>query len=79
MLDKGSDIDDVLRFLRDRGRSKIENIAVVSKLPGIDLKSAKPLVHLSSVWADRREADEAFQDHVERTLREREQNNRPPS
>ena len=70
MIEDGATSDDVLAFLRERGRAKLESIAVVSNLPGMDLRSAKPLVHNSPVWADRRETDEAFHDQLEVAFRD---------
>jgi hypothetical protein len=74
MMEQGASTDDVLALLRGRGRGKVESMAVVSKLPGMDLRSAKPLVHNSPVWADRYEADEGFHDTVDAALRDEEGN-----
>jgi hypothetical protein len=70
LLDQGGSTDEVLTFLRDRGRGKIASIVVVSKLLGLDRTSAKLLVHNSSVLADRYDADEAFHDQVEAASRD---------
>lgn len=58
----------VLQFLRDHGYYKIDSIKVVMFLLDKPLKEAQALVHLSPVWSDTCEQDDALQDQFFRTL-----------
>jgi hypothetical protein len=75
LMEHGAGVDDLLRLLRDRGLGKGPSIPVMARLPGMDLKRAKELVHLSPVWADRRAADHAFHDQLERAMDELQRKN----
>ena len=56
-----SDADDerLLAYLREKGATKIDSIKIVQAVKSLSLKCADDLVHYSSVWADRRQEDEA--------------------
>jgi hypothetical protein len=77
LAEQGAGMDSLLSFLRARGQSKLDSIAVVARLPDMDLKTAKSLVHNSPVWADRLEADDAFHDDLERAVDEVREDTRP--
>lgn len=65
---KGSTVEDVLLFLRRAGFWKLESIKALRDLEGMTISEAKAAVHLSPVWSDRYEADEAFHDQLESEL-----------
>lgn len=52
----------MVRLLRDSGYGKIDSMKVLKAVAGVDLGKAKELVHLSPVWVDHRERDDAFHD-----------------
>jgi hypothetical protein len=52
MLKEGSDLDEILRALRQRCPSIIQSIKVVRDLKGMPLGEAKELVHNSEAWSD---------------------------
>lgn len=52
----------LLAYLRENGATKIDSIKIVQTVKSLSLKDADDLVHYSSVWADRRESDEAALD-----------------
>jgi hypothetical protein len=54
--------DDLVHDLRDRGCSKIDSIVVLRDVLRISLAKAQMIVHLSPVWSDVREQDEALHD-----------------
>jgi len=56
--------EPVLRFLCDRGVSKIDSIKIMRSLCKISLGDAKKLVTYSPVWQDTLEATVALQDEA---------------
>jgi hypothetical protein len=67
---QGEDFENLLEFLRSAGASKVDSIAVIVSACDVDLRRAKELVHFSSAWRDRREADETFHASFIETLRD---------
>ena len=63
----GATFEELIRYLREAGCSKIDSIAVLNTSCG--LAKAKELVHLSPTWDDRRAADDAFHATVEEAAR----------
>jgi hypothetical protein len=61
-LAQGGGHHDVLDQLRRQGLEKFDTIRVLMGAAGMSHAEAKLLVHNSSVWADRREADEELED-----------------
>ncbi|WP_257168496.1 hypothetical protein [Bradyrhizobium sp. SRS-191] len=61
-LAAGATTDDLVRHLRDGGCWKIDSIVVLRAALGITLQEAKAIVHVSPVWSDTREQDEALHD-----------------
>lgn len=64
----GGTVDDLLFFLRRAGFWKVESVRALRELEHMTLPQAKVAVHLSPVWSDRYEADEAFHDQLENKL-----------
>ena len=54
----GADRERIIAFLRSRGLSRIETIAVLREAYDISLKQARQAVHVSAAWTDRRQADD---------------------
>ncbi|GAA0928946.1 hypothetical protein [Virgisporangium aurantiacum] len=63
-LAAGTTHDDLIADLRRRGLEKIDCIVVLHVATGIPLGEAKPLVHFSPAWSDRRESDERFEEQA---------------
>jgi ribosomal protein L7/L12 len=53
-------ISDAIAVLRESGCSPIESIKAVMDISGVDLKTAKSIVHYSTAYADQRAEHEAF-------------------
>ncbi len=66
MFARGLDHDEVIARMRALGLHKIECMKLFREYGGVTLGEAKDIVHLSPVWADRYESDEAFHDVAER-------------
>lgn len=62
MLAQAESDERLLAFLRESGATKIDSIKIIRTVKGCSLREADDLVHYSSVWADRRESDEAAVD-----------------
>ena len=58
----GKSVEDVIRCCRDHDYSKISTICVLVAVQGVSLAEAKPWVHESPTWIDRRASDEDFHD-----------------
>ncbi len=54
------DLDAAMVFLRQAGLSKIGSIKALHDRFGLSLAEAKTAAHCSTVWVDRRDADDAF-------------------
>ena len=66
-LKEGSDLEDILRFLRQEGCSKGRSITILLKmkyLPPEKIKFTKHLVHFSKTWSDFRERDEEWHEKI---------------
>jgi ribosomal protein L7/L12 len=64
MLAEGKSVDTVLAYLRATNVSKIASMQVLMTVMNVSLKQAKEMVHLSTVWSDRRQRDDAFHDSL---------------
>jgi hypothetical protein len=62
------DIGEAVGFLRGRGLSKVQSIAVIADRFGLPLDEAKRIVHFSDVWSDVRDRDEQLHDGLHATL-----------
>ncbi len=71
-LRNGKSIEAILVDLRADGLSVIDCIRIVMALQGCSAGEAKRTVQHSTAWADRREADEAFQEDLIRALEDRD-------
>lgn len=63
-LEAGSNIEDILSFLRKNGCSRINCITVLLKLgylPPNEAQYTKSLVHFSQTWADLRDTHHNWQ------------------
>src|SRR3984957_9759393 len=60
LKDNGAGQEGILRFLRDKGRDKIDSIRMLQSIYGLSHAQAKQEVHDSEVWRDRKLADESF-------------------
>lgn len=56
--------EELIADLRAEGCSKIESIAVLREVLGVNLGDAKRLVHCSSTWSDVRHRDDEFHDQL---------------
>jgi|tagenome__1003787_1003787.scaffolds.fasta_scaffold16728245_1 ribosomal protein L7/L12 len=56
--------EPLLRFLRDRGLSKIDSIKIIRSICRISLGDAKRIVSYSPVWQDTLESTVALQDEA---------------
>ncbi|MBZ9712309.1 hypothetical protein [Deinococcus multiflagellatus] len=65
-----SEIAEQLRYLQNNGFGKIESIAALKDVAGMETAEAKRQVHFSTAWAQRREQDEALHDELERFIEE---------
>jgi 3-deoxy-D-manno-octulosonic-acid transferase len=54
--EKSSDLEPILAYLRARGATQLESIAVLSSVLGTPLGEAKRAIHDSATWRDRNEA-----------------------
>jgi hypothetical protein len=70
MLARGASVDKVLGYLRKEGCEVIDSIRVLTQIGGMDLATAKRVVHISDTWSDRRSAHERFHEQVEEVARE---------
>ena len=61
MFERGDDVEAVLRFLRQRGCSKLDSIKALVASKEMNLADAKRVAHLSKTWEDRRQSDEEFE------------------
>ncbi len=64
ILDRAGSNEDVLRFLKANGASRIDSISVVAKAFAVDLAEAKRTVHLSATWAAERQSADRFHDEL---------------
>jgi hypothetical protein len=67
-LEKGENIDDLIKDLKSRGYSKIDTIAVIASACNIGSGRAKEIVHFSPVWAGQRPTDEQFHQDAENAM-----------
>ncbi|MEV4313525.1 hypothetical protein [Actinocrispum sp. NPDC049592] len=67
-LASGAGFDDVLGLLRQRGLRKGESMMVMAAAMDPKPTALKSMVHLSPVWADHREGDEAAEEMLFRAL-----------
>ena len=67
-LAAGDATDEVLVRLRERGVTKFDSIRVLTAATGMSQSEVNRLVHCSPTWADRRVADEQFEDMIWRSL-----------
>ena len=65
---KGLSNEDIVKFLRAQGCSKVKSIAIIAKLLAVGLGEAKEIVHTSGTWADVRGRDDRFHASLERGL-----------
>jgi hypothetical protein len=63
--DAGNSIEDLIKYLRDEGCSKIDSMSILISGCGIGLGEAKRVIHFSPTWSDRKETDDAFHATVE--------------
>jgi ribosomal protein L7/L12 len=68
LLEKGQNHEEIIRFLRDQGCSKVRSIGILAELLRVGLGEAKRIVHESRAWADVRERDELLHATLERDL-----------
>ncbi|MCO5068797.1 MAG: hypothetical protein M9910_08990 [Kiritimatiellae bacterium] len=61
VLKDGANQEDIVRYLRTQGLSKVTSLPVLVQVLGISLDQAKQLVHSSATWNDVRIRDEKFQ------------------
>lgn len=64
LMDQGMGREGLISFLRQAGCFKIDSIAILMDVLHVDLSEAKPLVHLSETWKDRREEDDLFHERI---------------
>jgi ribosomal protein L7/L12 len=64
LMRNGSDIEDVLAFLKKETKAKISSIMVVSKLLDVSMSEAKLLVHQSKAWQDEKSRDEKLHEEI---------------
>ena len=60
ILSETDSIEFVLKYLREKGYSKIQSMEMLIELKSIKLVDAKKIVHLSKTWADTRKRDDEF-------------------
>ena len=60
LMNSEADLETSLARMRALGLNKIECITILRDHAGIDLREGKKIVHFSSAWKDRLEADNAF-------------------
>lgn len=70
LLEAGASIDDLLSYARAKDDSKITGIRLLQELKLKTLGEAKEAVDGSAAWADRKEADAAFQEDLRKIWRE---------
>ena len=70
---EGQPLEEILGVLRTRSESIIDSIKVVRVLTGWSLTEAKPFVHESAAWADRRDEFDRLHAELARAWRELEQ------
>ena len=64
IADCPADPVEAITYLRSKGFSKVQSMLVLAQRFGVPLSEAKPLVHFSEAWADRKASDEAFHDDI---------------
>jgi hypothetical protein len=62
---ESADAESFLRFLRERGFSRILSMGILKELSGCSLSVAKALVHDSQTWSDKREEASRLYDRLE--------------
>ena len=67
MMREGVPQEEILVQLRADGYSILDSIKALTVGAGLSLADAKQAVHLSRAWADRREQNEAFHEHLSKT------------
>ena len=67
---ESADAESFLRFLRDKGFSRIASMGILAELSGCSLSAAKELVHYSNAWSDQREEANRFYDELEEVVKE---------
>ena len=65
-----SDIEVVLKFLRNSGASKTESLYIIKRIKKISGGDAKRIVHFSETWSDLLKEDTAFHEALEKQLDE---------
>ena len=69
LFTEGKGNEEIILFLRRRGCSKVQTIALIAKALNLGLTQAKEMVHTSNTWKDAREQDERFHDSLEKGLK----------
>lgn len=65
LKDSGATAERVIAFLRDKECSKALSIFILAGTYGYDMAKAKKEVHFSKTWADTRESDERWHEHLD--------------
>jgi ribosomal protein L7/L12 len=68
LVESGAEDEQIFKFLRQSGRSRIDAIKVLVEFRGLPLPEAKHRVHYSLAWADMREDAERFHAQIERSV-----------
>ena len=68
MAARGESAERRIALMREKSLPKIQAIRLLSDATHISLAEAKRVVHFSSVWEDRKVADEAFHERAAKAL-----------
>lgn len=71
---KGKGYEPVIEFLKGLGLSKIQSMLYLVESEIASLQEAKEIVHKSIAWAERRDADEEFQERLHDAISGKKEN-----
>jgi 3-deoxy-D-manno-octulosonic-acid transferase len=77
LYEQGTGLESILAFLRKRGISACESIAILSSELGIPLAEAKKAIHESTAWRDSRELLDAEIDKLTEELNRMDESDHP--
>jgi len=68
ILSESKNPEDVIKYLRDEGFSKVMSMNILEKVTNIESDECKKLVHFSKTWADVKERDDKFHDDLMKAM-----------